>query len=510
MTFNGIGQYFLVGRNAPAVQETLRKFSVPDNTCFLIDLSYLEKYPVRKRMASYGAVACFSEKRELTDIYVSHWKRWVRKPAAKQDDWDISHKEWEHAKFALKASMGTGMTLKEHLSYAHWIVSNSASIALRECLSRDHPLRRLMHTFVFRSTSVNLASSKTLMPEGLYVHRTAGFTYAGLVEALVDVAKAWQYETFPDFIRGKSLGSVGDQLPLVQDGMRFWNILHNFVRVYLGMYFRNDDDVMNDKEICDFWDTLNSMPSGCDIGQGVAPGFGYGLPRLDSGDGALANLIDCCCHIIFWVTAGHEIVGAVIEYFTTPAGLTTKILDETYEGNKLDKGGQCMADVQTFIQSLSVIALTGYRQPPLISDWARILQIRASDSDAWEDRVTLDDRQAGALSKYFNELRETLDCHDALLAYAGIRRGEKGCESARPMHLHGILSQIQERLDSLTTECHSHTGKVAIHNKILEDIHFAFMHQLTHLTREIEKNNLDRPIAFQSCNPKYLECSVSI
>merc|ERR1712228_443845 len=114
-----------------------------------------------------------------------------------------------------------------------------------------------------------------------------------------------------------------------------------------------------------------------------------------------------------------------------------------------------MADVQTYIQSLSVIAMTGYRQPPLISDWAKILKIRARDSDQWENRVTLDDRQADALSQYFNELRETFDNRDVLLGHAGVKRAEKETlnqEVFRPMHLDGILSEIHDRLTCLKSQ----------------------------------------------------------
>merc|ERR1712183_65813 len=120
-------------------------------------------------------------------MYVSHWNEWLRRPHSDIDDHvknqTTEARRWDHGKFVLKASMGTGMTLKDHLMYSHWIVSNGASIAFRKCLARWHPVRRLMHMFVFRSPSVNYAACQTLMPEDRLVHRAAAFEYEDLVEA---------------------------------------------------------------------------------------------------------------------------------------------------------------------------------------------------------------------------------------------------------------------------------------------------------------------------------------
>merc|ERR1712125_310994 len=75
---------------------------------------------------------------------------------------------------------------------------------------------------------------------------------------------------------------------------------------------------------------------------------------------------------------GHESVGALIEYFTTPMGFATKIYSADKfpflrdSANNGDRMGQTMADTQTWIQDLCIIGMTGDRQPPLMSDWTHI------------------------------------------------------------------------------------------------------------------------------------------
>merc|ERR1712048_34842 len=514
IAFGGVGQHFLVGRESPLVRETLETYCVPADAQYLIDFTYMEKYAVRERMAKYGSIACFNSRKELTRIYVSHWQEWVARPCEHPSSEDAARlaRRWEHAKFVVKACMGTGMTLKDHLMNAHWIVSNCASIALRSCLDRDHPVRRLMHMFIFRSPSVNLASVKSLMPEHLYVHRAAGFSYDGLTNAMEDCAKSWKFQTFPEFIEEKCLGVVESELSLVQDGMEYWNVLHEFTKAYLSIYYINDDDVVNDYEIGEFWRTLDSMPQGppAQRGQGVAPGFGYKLPDLAGGKGAFENLANCLCHIMFWVTANHEILGSVIEYFTTPMGLTTKIYDESFSDgdcvSNIGADGQVMADVQTFLQDLSVISLTGYRQPPLICNWARLMHIQPSDEKKW-NQLTLDVQQVSRINRYLRSPQCTTSDKEPMLGINGLNASRETWHPSTVQE-HQLWSDRVER--DLRSLGQPSRDAVKFHNELIDDLHLAFMSSLTRLSNEIELRNASRERPFRGCDPALMEASVSI
>merc|ERR1712048_1196569 len=514
IAFGGVGQHFLVGRESPLVRETIESYCVPADAQYLIDFTYMEKYAVRERMAKYGSIACFNGQKELTHGYVSHWQEWVARPCEHPSSEDAARlaRRWEHAKFVVKACMGTGMTLKDHLMNAHWIVSNCASIALRSCLERDHPVRRLMHMFIFRSPSVNLAASKSLMPEHLYVHRASGFSYEGLAQAIEDSAQSWKYQPFPEFIEEKCLGDIEKDLPLIQDGIEYWNVLYEFTTAYLSIYYKDSKDVESDQEINDLWEVLESMPAGPEAlrGEGVAPGFGYKLPDLAGGKGAFENIVNYCCHVMFWVTANHELLGSVIEYFTTPMGLTTKIYDESFQDessvSKIGADGQVMADVQTFLQDLSVISLTGYRQPPLICNWARLMHIQPKDEQKWK-QLTLDAQQVSRLDRYLRSTQCTPSNKEPMLGINGLDASRETWHPCAAQDQQLCSDRVEHGLHRLGQPSRH---AVKFHNELIDDLHLAFMNSLTRLSTEIELRNACRERPFRGCDPALLEASVSI
>lgn len=260
------------------------------------------------------------------------------------------------------------------------------------------------------------------------------------------------------------------------------------------------------------------MPSGRNIPPGAStePGFGYKLPDLDSGKGAFLNLVDYCAHTIFHVTAVHEVVGSVIEYFSTPAGLTTKMYDESYQDygkttNKLDDCGQVMADVQTFIQSISVICFTGYRQPPLIFDWSNFLQIRDKDAIAWS-RFNLTEEQADNVRDYLSHMFEIVLDRDPyqVQGYTGLAANlsGRGQDDADPIHrCEASRAKVEERIRGLR---HGTTCAVQYHNDLVQELHYAFMLYLLRLSVEVENRNKERNIPYQAMNPVNMESSVSI
>lgn len=70
-------------------------------------------------------------------------------------------------------------TLREHLMYCHWTVSNRVGISSREELGKNHPVRRILALFTFRSGSINYTSTITLMQENMLLHRASPFEQHG-------------------------------------------------------------------------------------------------------------------------------------------------------------------------------------------------------------------------------------------------------------------------------------------------------------------------------------------
>ena len=66
--------------------------------------------------------------------------------------------DWRFAEFMFMSTLGVFSFAFSHLAFCHWIVSNSLVTAIRENLSPQHPVRRVMYPFVHRAIMINHAA----------------------------------------------------------------------------------------------------------------------------------------------------------------------------------------------------------------------------------------------------------------------------------------------------------------------------------------------------------------
>jgi hypothetical protein len=323
--FRGIGQIYVDASSE----------SAPEESVYEVDLSHLGKYQVREKFTKYGHIAYFNKNQMLLGIYSCN----DNKIHTSVDE------DWEHIKFGFKSSIVTDITLKYHLSYVHFIHSNSMMIGARESLSKDHPLRRLLKPHYYRSSVINWAAREILIPLNQLAHRTWAFTSESWIELFSDIFSNWEYKIFPDMADKKIDVTF---MPLYKDGMLLWNCIKKYVDGYLDLYNYNNSDM--DSDVKDFWKHVNSQ-------------INYGLPELNR-----ENLADYLTNTIWWCTGGHEYVGSIVEYLVHPDGLMPKVCKDKNIG-----------DVQTFAQALIIIALTGIKQPSLINDWTHLYENKAHD-----------------------------------------------------------------------------------------------------------------------------------
>ena len=329
--FGGIGQIHVDGVCGEA----------PENAMYEVNLRYLGKYEVRDKFVRYGHSAYFDKNRALVGIYSCHGNKLY----TREDN------EWEHIKLCFRSSLVTDMTLKYHLSYTHFIHSNSMMIGARESLSKDHPLRRLLKPHYYRSSVINWAAREILIPLNQLAHRTWAFTDNSWIQLFNDIFSDWEYKPFPVMVKSKRIDV--SNLPLYEDGLLLWNCIKKYVDSYLDLYKYTDNmtDMTNmTNEVKDYWKHLNSQVN-------------YGLPELNR-----ENLADHLTNTIWWCTGGHEYAGSIVEYLVHPNGLMPKVCP-----------GKSVADVQTFAQALIIIALTGIRQPSLMDDWKHLFEEKAHD-----------------------------------------------------------------------------------------------------------------------------------
>jgi len=340
-----------MGQNYLRTPQGTGSHKIPDGAILACDLEYMGKYDVRgegKVWMRYGATVylgttcdagtstetALHEMRPIAIYTCEHKRIFVPGDAG-----------WEVAKAVFRMSLVISITLKDHLAMVHWVHANGLMLAPRETLDPTHPVRRLVIPHIFKTASVNWSARFMLLPVDQFAYRAAAFTESGWVDYFTDVLAEWRYQTFPEMMRSRMPQALLDQLPLYSDGILVWQCMQKYVRRYLEAHYSSDPAVRQDDDLIRFWAHFES--------QFDTP---WRLPPL-----TLDSLVDLITDQIWWVTAGHEQVGSIVEYLTHPKGFPLKLALEKVE-----------TDVQTFAQGLVVIALTGIKQPALMADWTHV------------------------------------------------------------------------------------------------------------------------------------------
>lgn len=204
-----------------------------------------------------------------------------------------------------------------------------------------------MKQFYYGSAAINGRAYQTLIPVNSLAFRIFGFTAEAWVELSKDFFSQWRWVSFPERIKSRGLPeSFLQAWPLASDGLLLWQVFFKYVKDYLRLFYASDAVLLKDDEVALFWAHFEKYVP-------------WQLPNLSLD--ALATLLT---DIMFQVTGGHELLGSIVEYLTTPTGLPSKLLP-----------GRCDPDVQTFAQSLILISLTGTRQPALMEEWGHLFRV---------------------------------------------------------------------------------------------------------------------------------------
>ena len=124
------------------------------------------------------------------------------------------------------------------------------------------------------------------------------------------------------------------KFPFAVDGLDYWKVVRDYVSNFLNIfYMKGDEDLLHDKELCAYWNAFKNLQDG----------ISYQLPEL-----SLNNLTDHLTYNIFYVTAGHQLYGSLVEYLIDPYFMPAR-LSPTSD----------VADIQTHLLALSLISLSG-------------------------------------------------------------------------------------------------------------------------------------------------------
>jgi len=268
---------------------------------------------------------------------------------------------WEESKFLVRVTVGTLVTMREHLLWSHLLIANSVTKSSINFLPPCHPVRRLLTIFTFSTNNVNTDAFGALVPRGGIFHRATGFKY----KSMQDIFDAYYsasniFEPFVDRKVCSAVQQLSDEgkFPYLAEGNAYYEVVHEFVRQWLDAA----DYGTADAAAKTFYDAVKEE----------SKGQMYVLPEFTEGGGMLINLLS---QMIFVVTAYHEVTGGgVVDYFRLP----------TRFGFRCTKNATQM-DAQSFLMSTLVAASTSVTMPFLMCDFKNFFG--AGGAPRWERDV---------------------------------------------------------------------------------------------------------------------------
>lgn len=301
---------------------------------YVVDLGFMEKYPVRRGFLRYGATLHLSPSLEPASI---DWGgRTVKAGGA----------GWEEAKLVFRSSAATAATIRDHAVRCHMVAANSAVVATRRSLPRAHPIRRLLMPFQYRTPTINWDALLLLVGRRAIFHRLFAFEWRGLCQLYADAKNSYRMETLPAELARKGVADL-EGYAYGGDGLEYWAELRRFVEAYVKVYFTHaacpDDDLLR------WWKDLRGVS--LDV-----------LPLRDRDD-----LIELCTYLIFMATAFHAQVGGGIADNLAHLGLGAPNLRE---GRSVE---EMYPSRNTMVQAYMLGALTNFRMPQLLEDFSHLM-----------------------------------------------------------------------------------------------------------------------------------------
>ncbi|OQS03667.1 hypothetical protein THRCLA_04011, partial [Thraustotheca clavata] len=321
LAFYGLGQHMV--EKLPEAHD--------DGSYYVIIMNFMDVLDVRPGYAKYGADAFYDSEGKVIKI--------VRQG----ETYRPGDAGWEYAKMCFRGSLLSKVTNFDHLLGIHMIVANRLVTSSREQLGPNHPLRRLLKPFTFRSVAINYGASYGLfMPRG-FLQRSCALSDKGMQQTWEIGQANFRFEPFPELKARQNIDTI--TLPFHEDGMDYWNMVRNFVSDYIDLYFKSEEELNEDADIKDFWAYLKIT-----------------LPNNMIRDLSLDNLKDLVAHAIFHVSAIHNQVGTIAEYTSDPAFCPTAWV----EGELAGRPG-------TSVRQGLLLSLAGSAQPSIKEDFSHVM-----------------------------------------------------------------------------------------------------------------------------------------
>jgi len=319
---------------------------------------------------------------------------------------------WERAKFRFRSSVFTLVTLVDHLYDIHLQKSNLFVTAMREQMSSDHPVRRFMTPFMYRTITVNDNAFHNLLTKNGMAPRCFAFTENGFglamaagpsllldgTEVPADAGGPILFRAdYADYLKSKGIDTV-----YWRQVSQLFQLYLRFVLAYLECYYPKKEDFANDPEMLAvvrqyFYQLETAGPN--TVSQKVDFTMPQSSGKIDEKYMFYAMFL---AEIMFWVTAGHEQAGAVEVYAQDASWCAFRWVPGATVGTK-----------QSATATALLMSFTSQPMPKLLDDdWTHLFPTPPANSGK---------NPTAAFQKFQEELRVMADECDAYNAASSSR-----------------------------------------------------------------------------------------
>ncbi|UJR34850.1 hypothetical protein I4U23_027631 [Adineta vaga] len=163
---------------------------------YVNDMTDLSLFSVRQPFDRYGAAAYFDNQRRLIGIYLSHRNQLI---IPIKDSRSID-KDWIYAKYMWRSSALAMVTIRDHLLTTHFIEANTLTHISREFLPTTHPLRTFLKPFTYRTVTINYSAATSLINQGGLCHRIWAFEHDEFLKLCDYVIAHYRFRIMPNWI----------------------------------------------------------------------------------------------------------------------------------------------------------------------------------------------------------------------------------------------------------------------------------------------------------------------
>jgi hypothetical protein len=209
---------------------------------------------------------------------------------------------WDQATKIVLCAASTHLSLVRHYNWVHLAGGAQLAIATRNCLSANHPLFRLLWPYIYGTQQSNDMVTRGQMEPGGDFETTFSLTFKGMCDLFDDTYVGYQHIVNDPKADGIQRGvrGAGFDTPTQQNLEALFDIMHDFVRDYLEIYYSKNptgaNGVRQDPEMLAWLEDLNKrVPRG--VGVNPKSVTRASLARMLAGQ-------------LYLVTVQHEILGS--------------------------------------------------------------------------------------------------------------------------------------------------------------------------------------------------------